>query len=104
MSRTKDEKNAFSGCCPPMSNTTPENSISEDSIEESDNHPANNNTMFHTPDNGKPLLAERMDGSLEHNFPKRLAVDVEFQNIRYTVGKFSFRNRKFGELAQKNID
>lgn len=103
MSKTKDEKNTFTGCCQSSSSTTPENSISEDSIE--DANAVNNNTMFHSHhiDNDKSMATEQMDGlcfgNMDRNFPKRPAVDVEFQNIRYTVGKFSFRNRKFGELT-----
>lgn len=102
MSRTKDDKNAFHGCCQASSNTTPENSISEDSI---DDITANNNTMFHTHqlENGKPMAASEANGlcfgNMDKNFPRRPAIDVEFQSIRYTVGKFSFRDRKFGESA-----
>lgn len=29
-------------------------------------------------------------------FPRRIPVDVEFQDIRYTVGKVSFSKRKYG--------
>lgn len=32
------------------------------------------------------------------NFPRREEVDIEFQNIKYTVRKFSFSEKKFGKF------
>lgn len=85
----------FVACCQP-STITPDNSIVEESIEEI----SNNNTMFHMPETDKldniekiPSIADTMDFS----FPKRPKVDIEFQNVKYAVGKFSLRRRKFGK-------
>lgn len=118
MSKVRDDKTVtntttpFSGCCQTTSvHTTPENSISEDSIEEFDDGAANNNTMFHTHQfddtNGGGGIGGRdanIDatnnlcfGTMDKNFPRRKTVDVEFQNIKYNVRKFSFRQRKFGK-------
>lgn len=33
-------------------------------------------------------------------FPSRVAMNLQFQDIKYTVGKFSFRNRKYGKLSR----
>lgn len=48
----------------------------------------NNNSMFHS---------HHLDKS-EYSFPRRIPVDMEFQNIKYTVGSFSFSKRKYGEF------
>lgn len=36
-------------------------------------------------------------------FPRRIPVDVEFQDIRYTVGKFSFSKRQYGKKDDFNF-
>lgn len=33
-------------------------------------------------------------------FPNRVSMDLQFQDIKYTVGKFSFRNRKYGKFRR----
>lgn len=107
----RDEKPSTStsivGCCQ-SSSTTPENSII-DYIEE-DLEAPNNNTLFHATDamenvNGEKMaLAEtavdiiaKKKASIDFTFPKRPKVDIEFQNVKYTVKKFSLKNRAFGE-------
>lgn len=102
MSKVKEDKSTFAGCCQTSPNTTPENSISEDSIE-LDDTAANNNTMFHTHQfedtkSGGIDSSNLCFGNMDKNFPKRKLIDVEFQNIKYSVGKFSFRERKFGKF------
>lgn len=112
---TRDEKPSTSivGCCQ-SSSTTPENSI-VDYIEEDLESP-NNNTLFHATDvmdnvNGEKLaLAEttkaavdiiaKKKASIDFTFPKRPKVDIEFQNVKYTVKKFSLKNRAFGEYLK----
>lgn len=78
-----DEKSKGFGCC--TSGST-ENSITD--IESADNYRFGNN-------NNDTIMfkAEKLNGS----FPKRQPVDVEFQDIKYTVGKFSFTHRKYGK-------
>lgn len=94
--KTKEEKpstSKFGGCCPSSAAITPDNSITEYSAE--DDELANNNTLFHLPETNDDAL-EKI-AVAEFTFPKRPKVDVEFQNLRYTVSKFSFNERKFGE-------
>lgn len=103
--KVKDEKPSTSsivGCCQ-SSNTTPENSI-VDYIEE-DIETSNNNTLFHAPNasglNTNANLAldilAKKRASIDFTFPKRPKVDIEFQNIKYTVKNFSFKHRQFGK-------
>lgn len=105
--KTKDEKPSTSsivGCCQ-SSATTPENSI-VDYIEE-DIEASNNNTLFHAPDASGSgagagenvaldILAKKR-ASIDFTFPKRPKVDIEFQQIKYTVKKFSFKHKQFGK-------
>lgn len=81
----------FVACCQ-SSTITPDNSI----IEESNEELSNNNTMFHVPETGAEKVASIAD-TMDFSFPKRPKVDIEFQNVKYTVGKFSLRHRKFGK-------
>ncbi|XP_055314826.1 ATP-binding cassette sub-family G member 1 [Sitodiplosis mosellana] len=108
---TRDEKPSTSssivGCCQ-SSSTTPENSI-VDYIEE-DLEAPNNNTLFHASDALDNVNSEKVasataaavidiiakkKASIDFTFPKRPKVDIEFQNVKYTVKKFSFQNRQF---------
>lgn len=109
---TRDEKPSTSssivGCCQ-SSSTTPENSI-VDYIEE-DLEAPNNNTLFHATENvnGDKIAASavtdasvidiiaKKKASIDFTFPKRPKVDIEFQNVKYIVKKFSFQNRQFGK-------
>lgn len=100
--KTKEDKpntSKFGGCCPSAEAITPDNSITEYSGE--DDELANNNTLFHTSEIND-LTTEKMAivkgaDATKFTFPKRPKVDVEFQNLRYTVSKFSFNERKFGK-------
>lgn len=100
--KTRDDKpstSKFGGCCQASAAITPENSITEYSGE--DDELANNNSLFHLPGTNarsveKFAIVNGMDAN-DFAFPKRPKVDVEFQNLRYTVSKFSFHERKFGE-------
>lgn len=100
--KTKEDKpstSKFGGCCQSSAAITPDNSITEYSPE--DDELANNNTLFHMPATND-IAAEKMAivkglDETEFSFPKRPKVDMEFQNLRYTVSKFSFNERKFGE-------
>lgn len=104
--KQKDDKPTTSSlvaCCQ-SSNTTPENSIVE-CIEE-DLEAPNNNTLFHiTTDDTQNMNATdvtievlgKKKISSDFAFPKRPKVDIDFQNIRYTVKKFSFQQKQFGE-------
>lgn len=89
----------LAGCCQAAVGLTPENSILDESAE---NELGNNNNMFHLAvpseiDQLKAPLANEFEVS-ELTFSKRPKVDVEFQNVKYTVNRFSFQQRKFGEL------
>lgn len=110
--KPKDNKpstssSAIVGCCQ-SSNTTPENSIADYCIE--DFEAPNNNTLFHvTGDDGNGIETTTHDTNLtvdvindkklsaDFKFPKRPKVDIEFQNIKYTVKQFSFKQRQFGK-------
>lgn len=108
MSSTKvrDDKPSTStsivACCQ-SSSTTPENSI-VDFIDEDFIDTPNNNTLFHAANAMNKVNAEKsasdngkkMD-SVDFTFPKRPKVDIEFQNVKYTVKQFSFKQREFGE-------
>lgn len=89
------------GCCQ-SSNTTPENSI-VDYIEEYLEVP-NNNTLYHAaqkinkPSELTDVIAKKKP-SIDFTFPKRPKVDIEFQNIVYTVKKFNFTERQFGKFG-----
>lgn len=39
------------------------------------------------------LIADQPD----FMFPSRVPTDLQFRDIKYTVGNFSFRNRKYGK-------
>lgn len=95
----KPSTSKFGVCCQASSAISPDNSITEYSAE--DDELANNNTLFHTPETDNLALEKiaivKGINADEFSFPKRPKVDVEFQNLRYTVSKFSFSERKFGE-------
>lgn len=96
----KPSTSKFGGCCQSSAAVTPDNSITEYSGE--DDELANNNTLFHMPEITNGLVVEKIAivngvDAAEFAFPKRPKVDVEFQNLRYTVSKFSFSEQKFGE-------
>lgn len=100
--KTKEEKastSKFGSCCPSSAAITPDNSITEYSAE--DDELANNNTMFYTPETNDIVVEKKANvnsiDAADFTFPKRPKVDVEFQSLRYTVNKFSFHERKFGE-------
>lgn len=101
--KIKDDKPSTSsivGCCQ-SSTTTPENSIVDyigDEIEIS-----NNNNLFHASNATKSAENVALDAftkkrtSIEFTFPKRPKVDIEFQTVKYTVKRFSFKQKRFGE-------
>lgn len=80
-------------CCQNGSNS--ENaSISNDSESvEMDYTQGNNNTMCH-------LNNENTSG---YSFPKRDAVDIKFNDVKYAVKQFSFYKRKYGECLLYNF-
>lgn len=81
----------FVACCQ-SSSITPDNSIVEETSEEL----PNNNTLFHMPEAEKLTgKTDKLIDPMDFSFPKRPKVDVEFQNIKYAVGSFSLRQRKF---------
>ncbi|XP_031638739.1 ATP-binding cassette sub-family G member 4 [Contarinia nasturtii] len=101
--KARDDKPSTSssivvGCCQ-SSSTTPENSI-VDYIEE-DLEAPNNNTLFHAAniiENGEKIpvgIISKKKASIDFTFPKRPKVDIEFQDVRYTVKTFSFKQREF---------
>lgn len=102
--KLKDDKPTTStivGCCQ-STTTTPDNSV-VDYIEE-DLEASNNNVLFHAIDETSELSNEKSveivatrKAYLEFTFPKRPKVDIEFQQIKYTVKKFNFKNRHFGK-------
>lgn len=106
-SKVRDEKPSTSssivGCCQ-SSSTTPENSI-VDFIEEDITESSNNNTLFHASSasnkvNGGSVSNigdDKKMNSINFTFPKRPKVDIEFQNVKYTLKQFSFKKREFGE-------
>lgn len=78
------------GCCSGTDDISVENSISDMDIVEIDRHsPTVNIQKF-------VMQQEAVD------FPKRMSMDVQFQDLKYTVGKFSFRNRKYGKFMKMN--
>lgn len=109
--KAKDDKpstsSAIVGCCQ-SSNTTPENSIADYCIE--DVEAPNNNTLYHVTGDDLNSIEITHDTtavpvdvvkirktSVDFKFPKRPKIDIEFQNIKYTVKQFSFKDRQFGE-------
>lgn len=81
----KESTQSF-GCCSGTDDISVENSMSDgDTVEIDDCSPTVNKKNF----------VDQQDGV---DFPKRLSMDLKFQDIKYTVGKFSFRNRKYGKL------
>lgn len=109
--KPRDDKpstsSALVGCCQ-SSNTTPENSIADYCIEEIE--APNNNTLFHVTGDDSNAIESTHDtnemiidvnttrtASVDFKFPKRPKVDIEFQNIKYTVKQFSFKQRQFGK-------
>lgn len=85
-------------CCQ-SSTTTPDNSI-VDYIEE-DIDTSNNNILYHAPDGidqiGLDIIRKQKMDKINFSFPKRPKVDIEFQNVRYSVKQFSVKNRQFGK-------
>lgn len=45
-------------------------------------------------------IIAKKKASIDFTFPKRPKVDIEFQNVKYTVKKFSLKNRAFGEYLK----
>lgn len=82
----KESTQSF-GCCSGTDDISVENSVSDVDIVEIDEcSPTVNIKKFvYEPD--------------DVDFPKRISMDVQFQDIKYTVGKFSFRNRKYGKAT-----
>lgn len=104
---------AIVGCCQSSTTTTPDNSVADYCIEEDAEAP-NNNTLFHVnADDENRIESTTHDAnvtvdaitdkkvSADFKFPKRPKVDIEFQNIKYTVKQFSFKQRQFGEYKTK---
>lgn len=83
----------FSCCQMEAHSSSLENSIT-DADDDDDNVPAetvvaiNNNIQL---------------DKCEYNFPRRIPIDIEFQDIKYTVGKFSFSQRKYGKKTRAPI-
>lgn len=105
MSNKTSEKASTSSsivtCCQ-STTTTPDNSI-VDYIEEDIEAP-NNNTLYHASDDtiknlqdhiGKEIVEHQK--AIDFKFPKRPKIDIEFQDVKYTVKKFSFKNHQIGE-------
>lgn len=106
--KIKDDRSASTSlvaCCQSTS-TSPDNSIA-DYIEE-DVETSNNNTLFHAGienvnDSGidqvslKIMDKQTTSDPQGFSFPKRPKIDVEFQNIHYTVKQFSMKSRRFGK-------
>lgn len=76
------------GCCSGTDDISVENSVSDIDMVEIDERS--------TTQNMKEIVIQQ-DAV---DFPKRRSMDVQFQDVKYTVGKFSFRNRRYG----KNIE
>lgn len=107
MSHKTSEKASTSSsivaCCQ-STTTTPDNSI-VDYIEEDIEAP-NNNTLYHASDDtmknlqdhiGKEIIG--IQKTIDFKFPKRPKIDIEFQDVKYSVKQFSFKNRHIGESA-----
>lgn len=105
MSHKTSEKASTSSsivaCCQ-STTTTPENSI-VDYIEEDIGTP-NNHTLYHASEDtiknlqvhiGKEIVGKQK--AIDFMFPKRPKIDIEFQNVKYTVKKYSLKNRHIGE-------
>lgn len=73
-------------CCSTTDDISVENSVTDADIMEVEECPPSINI--------KNLVNGHQN---EIGFPKRLLMDIQFQDIKYTVGKFSFRNRKYGK-------
>lgn len=76
------------GCCSGTDNISVENSVSDDVDIEECRPTVNIKEFVHQND---------------VDFPKRMSMDVQFQDIKYTVGKFSFRNRKYGKAIEVSM-
>lgn len=51
-------------------------------------------------DNGEKIVVDIMakkKTSIDFTFPKRPKVDIEFQHVKYSVKKFSFKQLEFGK-------
>lgn len=104
--KARDEKPSTStsivGCCQ-TSSTTPENSIVD--YIEADFEAPNNQTLCHASDiienvNGEKIAVDsiaKKNASIDFTFPKRPKIDIEFQDVKYTVKRFSFKQREFGK-------
>lgn len=66
------------GCCSEIASSS---SSSSEDVKES----GNNNTLYHN----------QMD--MDSPFPKRDSVNISFRNLKYTVNKFNFSKKRFGE-------
>lgn len=74
------------GCCSGTDDISVDNSMSDvDTAEIGECKPVVNVKQFVNQEN-------------DIDFPNRMSMDLQFQDIKYTVGKFSFRNRKYGKF------
>lgn len=79
-----ESTSAIHRCCSEVASTSGSdedvNAVLNDTV-----NGGNNNTQYHT----------QMD--TESPFPKRESVNISFRNLKYTVNKFNFSKRQFGE-------
>ncbi len=90
MKMDKESSQNF-GCCSATDDISVENSVSDEDIVEIDKCIPSIKV--------KKFITQQDDV----NFPKRMSMDLQFQDIKYTVGKFSFRNRRYGECKNFNL-
>lgn len=74
------ESTSAIGCCSEVASTS-----SNEDVQVFNETMGNNNTQYHT------------QMGVESPFPRRESVNISFRNLKYTVNKFNFSKRQFGE-------
>lgn len=96
------QKSSF-GCCRDGEHSGDQSVVDVDDAVIEEESPesvtVNNNNITNNKYSALAPIHERKRSSV-FAFPRRIPVDVEFQDIKYTVGKFSFSKRKYGK---KNV-
>lgn len=79
-------------CCTEVPSTSSSNEDVQVYSNDTMDGGGNNNTQYHT------------EMAVESPFPKRQSVNLSFRNLKYTVNKFNFSKRKFGESKFRVAD
>lgn len=74
-----------------------ENSITDADDDDDDDDVINESVCATINNNNHIINCNQLDKQ-DYSFPRRIPIDIEFQDIKYTVGKFSFSQRKYGKI------